>query len=126
MGLLSMKVKAQKGFTLVEFMTIITIFGIIITIAVTTWVRSRETARARGCQENLHKISEAKELYALENKRATGDIIDMTDLYAGDGSGFLKSEPKCPAGGIYYVNPIGEDATCDYVTPLSIVDKHSL
>lgn len=93
--------KIAKGFTLVEIMIVVAIIGIIIAIALPAFIRAREISRARACQENLAKIDGAVDMYALDKKLQSGDTIAMSDLVATDGTGYLKREPACPAGGEY-------------------------
>jgi len=94
-------------------MMVILIMSIILAIAVPAWMRQREHARARGCQENLTKIDGAKEVYAMELNLSNGSVIDLTAL-VGAGNGYLKRAPECPAGGEYLVEPIGTDPSCSY------------
>src|SRR6185295_17700988 len=91
--------KNNKGFTLVEIMIVVAIIGILIAIAVPGFVKARTQSRARACQENLTKIDGSKEQWALENNKAPGAACTIADLYAADGSGYLKSSPICPAAG---------------------------
>jgi len=104
---------SSKGLTLVEIITVSFIISIIVMIAVPSWMRQRETARSRACQENLTKIDAAKELYAMENNLSNGTPVEMDDLVAQD-DGYLKREPVCPAGGEYLVQPIGTAPSCTY------------
>jgi len=121
-----MKKRGVKGFTIVEIMVVAGIMAIIVAIAATAWMRARENARSRACQENLQKISESKEVYALENRLANGNPVNLTDLYKGDGTGYLKSEPYCPAGGKYNVQPIGSDPDCDYIVTMPGINPHKI
>ena len=111
-----MKIRSSKGFTLVEIMIVVAIIGIIIAIAVPAFLRARENSRGQACQENLSKIDGAKEQYALEFKVSNGATVAFTDLTnpgsAGSGEGYLKTEPKCPAGGSYTIEVIGKDPEC--------------
>jgi len=106
-----------SGFTLIEVMIVIGIISIVVAIAASTWMRQRETARGRACQENLTKIAEAKELYAVEFKLSSGTNISFPDdlLRPGGvqlGRGYFRVEPKCDASGIYLANPIGTNPSC--------------
>jgi competence protein ComGC len=103
-----------RGFTLLEIMIIIGIISIIVLIAVPTWIRQREIARGYACQENLSKIDQSKELYALEGRLTNGTFVTMSDLVRPNQSGYLKYEPRCPASGSYIINPIGTDPSCSY------------
>ncbi|MBX7245901.1 MAG: prepilin-type N-terminal cleavage/methylation domain-containing protein [Candidatus Sumerlaeaceae bacterium] len=104
------------GFTLIEIMIVVSIIGIIIAIAAPTWFRQREQSRGRACQENLSKINEAKEQYAMEFRLSNGSAVSFNDLItpggAAAGEGFLKRQPECPAAGNYETNNIGIDPTC--------------
>jgi prepilin-type N-terminal cleavage/methylation domain-containing protein len=106
--------RSGMGYTLVEIMIVIGIISIVAMIAVPTWLRQREVARGRACQENLMKIDEAKELFALEGRLSNGTTVSMADLIRPNHRGYLKDEPQCPASGIYIVNPIGIDPACSY------------
>lgn len=106
----------KKGFTLVEIMIVVAIIGIIIAIAVPAFLRARENSRGRACQENLSKIDGAKEQWALETKATNTATPNMTSLVSNNGTGYLKVEPKCPAGGTYGVNAMSTDPTCSYST----------
>lgn len=102
-----------KGLTLIEILTVSFILSIIIMIVVPSWMRQRETARARACQENLTKIDGAKEIYAMEHNLPNGAEVEMDDL-VGEEAGYLKRKPVCPAGGDYLVQPIGTAPSCTY------------
>ena len=105
----------KKGFTLVEIMIVVAIIGIIIAIAIPSFIRARETSRSRACQENLAKIDGAKEQYALDENLGQDGAVAMSDLVGA--TLYLKREPECPADGAYTVNNIGTDPTCDYSAP---------
>ena len=116
----------KKGFTLVEIMIVVAIIGIIIAIAVPAFLRARENARGRACQENLTKIDGAKEQYALEQRIANGATIDFASLISGN-TGYLKSTPACPATTTAYtVSILGTDPICAYsnVTAFTGVIQH--
>ena len=61
-----MRIFRTKGFTLVEIMIVVAIIGIIIAIAVPAFLRARENARGRACQENLMKLDGSTEQWALD------------------------------------------------------------
>lgn len=109
----------KKGFTLVEIMIVVAIIGIIIAIAVPAFLRARENARGRACQENLSKIDGAKEMYALEEKAPQGATVTFANLVQASGTGYLKTIPDCPAlagttGATYTIGNIGVDPLCTY------------
>ena len=68
------------------------------------------------CRDNLRRISAAVEQYALEKKQVQGEKV-----YPGDILPYLvkKELPHCPAGGIYSLRGVGNDATCS-------MDGHTL
>lgn len=109
--------RMRKGFTLVEIMIVVAIIGILVGIAVPGFIKARHQAQGKSCNENLAKIDGAKEQYALENRLTTGDSVAIGDLVETDGSGYLKTTPKCPGGGgdgsgyPAEIGDIGEDGT---------------
>lgn len=109
--------RAQRGFTLVEIMIVVAILGIILAIALTTWVKQRELSQARTCQENLSKVQGAKEQWALENNQSDSATPVWSDLVAVDGTGYIKKQPFCPADGTYTIGSMAEQATCSVTAP---------
>ena len=116
----------NHGFTLIEIMIVVAIIGIVIAIATSTWIRQREMARARACQENLTKIEGAKEQYAMDVSLGNGEAI------AGEWSAlvgptrYLKNQPVCPADGNYNLGVIGATPTCDYAAPSWLRLEHTI
>lgn len=110
--------RPHRGFSLIEIMIVVSILGIILAIAGPTWWRQRLLSQSRVCQENMTKIDGAKEQWALENnKEGTAEPV-WSDLVAGDGSGYLKSTPECPASGSYTIGAVETAARCTITTPM--------
>ena len=106
--------KSLHAMTLLEIVTVLGIIGIILFIAIPSWLRQREQSRGIACQENLTKIEHAKELYIFDKNLTGGAPVDMSDLWQTDGKGYLKSKPRCPGGGQYTANPVNVDPTCSF------------
>lgn len=99
-----------KGFTLIELMIVILILTILLSVAIPSWQRSRIISQDRVCVSQLHKIDGAKETWALENRKVTGDVPNISDLYPD----YLRNNPICPASGTYSPEPVGTNPTCSY------------
>ncbi|MBI1784121.1 hypothetical protein HYR69_03175 [Candidatus Sumerlaeota bacterium] len=120
---------SRKAFDFSKFEVLIilgipTLFGII----VVPWLAdpyNRGTGM-KSCQENLTRIDGAKEQWALDNGKPQGAVPQESELLGVDMAGYMKTMPRCPAGGKYTINPIGQDPTCGSGFPghsLSDVDK---
>ena len=79
-------------------------------IAIPNFVRARNTAQRNACINNLRQIDGAKQQWALEYKKETADTPTPQQLDAYLRMGF--SSLKCPAGGVYTINAVGEKPTC--------------
>ena len=102
--------KARHGFTLVEIMIVVLIIGILLAIAVPNFIRARESSRSKSCVSNLKQIDSAKEQWAMDNKKVTGDVPLTTDLYGV--TKYVKSTPACPSNGTYTIAAIGTSPSC--------------
>ena len=78
-----MQIKANKtsGFTLVEIMIVVAIIGLLAAIAIPNFVKARENAQLNSIFNNLRILEGAKDQWALENKKGTGDAVaDVTTV----------------------------------------------
>lgn len=94
------------GFTIVELMIVGAIIGLLIAIAIPNFVKTRDTSQLTAVYNNLRIIESAKDQWALENKKGTGDSTDLLAL-----SDFLKGGTIKPVvHEKYEVNLIGSPA----------------
>jgi len=98
----------ERGFTLIEIMIVVLIIGVLLAIAVPSFVNARTTSRANACIANLKQVDSAKEQFAMDNKLAAGAAVAWTDLVTT----YIKTQPTCPSGGTYTINTIGTNPTC--------------
>ncbi|MBM3824723.1 MAG: type II secretion system protein [Verrucomicrobia bacterium] len=79
---MQIKTSSKSGFTLVEIMIVVAIIGLLAAIAIPNFVKARETAQLNSIINNLRIIEGAKDQYALENKKGTGDTTDLSAISA--------------------------------------------
>jgi prepilin-type N-terminal cleavage/methylation domain-containing protein len=103
--------RRRHGFTLIEIMIVVAIFGILIGLAMPAFLKSRTHARKQVCIENLAQIESAKQLWGLEKGKKTGDRATEADLTGPDS--YIKVIPQCPGGGTYNYTHIGANAECN-------------
>jgi len=103
--------RRNHAFTLIEVLVVVLIIGILLAVGVPNWMKARESARRTGCIGNLKLIGDAKEQFAMENRKGEGDPVTNEDLHPL----YLKwnTFPACPSGGEYTVNPVGTPPQCD-------------
>lgn len=97
---------------MVEVMVVVVIIGILLNMAMPGLVRARESARSKACIKSMKAIDSAKEQYALDNRLPAGSADPGFTPLVG-ASLYLKTQPVCPSGGTYTVQPIGTLPTCN-------------
>ena len=110
----------KAGFTLVEIMIVVMILGVLLSIAITNYVRQRASAQANTCISNLLKIESAAAQFAVENRKRTGDPINFPD----DLKPYIKLNtngqiPSCPASGTYSIAAVGSNPVCSLGTTVN-------
>ena len=89
---------------------LIPLIGILAAIAIPNFVKARNTAQMNMCISHLRMIDGAKQQWALENKKEPTDTPTAQDLDTFLPGSFTTL--KCPAGGVYTINAVGQKPTC--------------
>ena len=102
----------KSAFTLVEIMVVVLIIGLLATLAIPNFLKSRSLAQKNGCIENLRLIRGA-----VTEVLFNGDEPSPGKIY-GPGN-LIKFKPKCPANknGPDYIIPTDDNTppTCPNV-----------
>jgi len=81
-------------------------------IALPNFVKARQTAQQNLCINNLRMIDGAKQSWGLEKQKTAQDIPTADDLAPFLRQGFASL--RCPQGGTYSINNLGEPPTCSF------------
>ena len=82
--------RRQSGFTLVELMIVMSIIGILMLLAVPSYVSAIKHAREAVLKEDLHTMRAAIESYTMDKQKAPQSLDDLVQ------GGYLKSIPEDP------------------------------
>ncbi|MEN6371671.1 MAG: prepilin-type N-terminal cleavage/methylation domain-containing protein [Armatimonadota bacterium] len=96
------------GFTLLEMMIVLLIISTLLMIAIPSYLTVRANSQECLCCTHLRHLQDAKERWAMENKKKNTDTPAFDDLIPA----YLKEIPKCPCGGEYKLGSVGENTTC--------------
>ena len=101
----------RSAFTLVEIMIVVAIVGLLASIAIYNFNRARVTSMKNGCLNNLRQISQAKLMWAMDNKKTLDTVPTETDLFGA--TKYIAAKPTCPGGGSYILGGITNAALCN-------------
>lgn len=102
-------IRRKRAFTLVEIMIVVLIIGILLAIAVPNFMQARDNSRAKSCVNNLREIADAKDQWAMDQKKSdtatpvTGDLAPT----------YIKTFPLCPISpNTYTIGNMATNPTC--------------
>jgi hypothetical protein len=101
----------SQSFANLALLPAVAVPAMLAAVAIPNFVKARSTSQENACINNLRQIDAAKNQWALEKGKKTGDPCTEEDIkpYIRLIRGQL---PKCPAGGTYTIGPVGETPTC--------------
>ena len=99
---------------MVELMIVVAVIGLLLALAIPNFVKSRDAAQLTAVYNNLRMIETAKDQWAIENKKGTGEVTDLPAL-----SDYLKGGTiKSVVSEVYEVNVIGSPAYATHTVTL--------
>lgn len=110
----------RDGFTLVEIMVVVAVIGILATIAIPSYVKSKEYAIKNGCVGNLKQVESAISRWALETNASPDDVPETSDLVPQ----YIKIWPKC-MGGAYSTCAVSATPACPKNLPGHVISATS-
>lgn len=85
---------ASKGFTLVEIMIVVATIALLAVLAIPNYVRARSQSQSSACINNLRKIDDASQEWAMEYRQSATATVTFDDIQP-----YLKGAVVCPASG---------------------------
>ena len=82
--------KQDAGFTLLELMIVMAIIGVLMMVAVPSFVGAIRQAREAALKEDLHVMRAAIDSYTMDKQKAPQSLDDLIQ------DGYLKSIPEDP------------------------------
>jgi general secretion pathway protein G len=82
--------KNEAGFTLIELMIVMAIIGVLLTVAIPSYVGAVRQAREAVLKEDLHVMRSAIDSYTADKQKAPQSLDDLVT------SGYLREIPVDP------------------------------
>ena len=87
------KKAGEQGFTLVELMVVMLIIGVLMSIAVPSYIGAIKSAKESVLKEDLHVMRNAIDSYTMDKQKAPQSLQDLVS------DGYLRQVPMDPITG---------------------------
>ena len=106
------------GFSLVEMMIVVAILGLLVTLGVPGFMRSRDKARKDTCINNLRMIENAADQYRIDFNLPFATPVSILSLWPSSSSvknvsSYINKQLFCPVGTNKYVGGDSSGKTND-------------
>ena len=91
-------------------MIVVAVIGLLTVIAIPAFAKSRARSAETLCISNLRTIDYAKGQWAMDTRKGSGVKPRDEDLFGP--TSYIRSKPRCPAGGQYDLGKVKEPPTC--------------
>ncbi len=105
------KHSTRSGITLLEVIFLLAIGLLLYKLAWPNFKAQRQQVKRGICLAHLERIDTAKRQWAEQTRMPTNAAVEWRQILP-----LLKLEepPRCPSGGSYQLNRVGEPPTCDF------------
>ena len=117
------RVRDERGFTLIELMVVVMIIGVLVTIALPTFLGTRTRAYDAAAHSDIRNAFAAEKAYYSDNATYTTDPATMTSIEAA--ITYLGGDTPIATDVVYldldpisktiYVSALSESGTCYYL-----------
>ncbi len=84
------RAQGERGFTLIELIIVMTVIGLLASIAIPSYLNSVRKAREAVLREDLHTMRSAIDSYTVDKEQAPQTLDDLVQ------AGYLKAIPVDP------------------------------
>lgn len=102
---------ARNGFTLVELMVVLVIIGLLATVVMINVLPSQDRAMATKARADIATLSQAMEMYRLDNMRYPPSLDALAQPRPTGGGAYVRNLPEDPWGRPYQMSAPGPNGS---------------